>query len=188
MRENPILSLDLYPKPGDEQYLLEAYRCEDIQQILGDWRFCSNCSEDERTVLRGRLESIYNSRCLDVKQTSTTPIRGSINIENILFDTNSDVIKPESFIIIDKLSAQLKRFPTMEIEIGGHTDSRGGADQNQALSQRRSDSVKRALIEKGIDGTRMVAVGYGEYKPLYTNSTDEGRRANRRTEIKILKQ
>lgn len=188
MRENPILPLDLYPQPGDEQYLLEAYRCENIQQILGDWRFCNNCSEDERITLRGRLESIFNNRCLDTRQSSTTPVQGSINIENILFDTNSDVIKPESFIVIDKLTAQLKQFPTMEIEIGGHTDSRGGAAQNQALSQRRSDSVKRALVERGIDGNRLVPVGYGEYKPLYTNSTEEGRSKNRRTEIKILKQ
>ena len=187
LRTDVILSEDLYPRPGDEQYILEAYSCSEIEQILGDWRFCSDCSEDDRTLLRDKLNTIFNNRCLSAN-TQSTPIQGSINVESILFDTNSDVIKPESYIIIEKLFQKLTQFPNMEIEIGGHTDSVGDAAENQSLSQRRSDSVKKALIEKGIDGSRLVARGYGEYKPLYTNSTAEGRKKNRRTEIKVLKQ
>ncbi len=183
---SPILKRDLYPSPTDDEYMLEAYSCSQIRQILGDSTFCSECDVDESEILRGRLESIYNNRCLEVKKQKE-PVKGSIITKNILFDTNRDIIKPESMIIINELQQLLNDYPESEIEVAGHTDSNGNAADNQALSQRRADAVKRSLIEKGISGNRITAIGYGEYKPLYNNSTIEGRSKNRRTEIKFLK-
>ena len=68
-------------------------------------------------------------------------------------------------------------------EVGGHTDSVGGADGNQRLSQARASAVQSALLDRGIPADRLAAVGYGEERPIASNDTDEGRAANRRTEI-----
>jgi OOP family OmpA-OmpF porin len=74
----------------------------------------------------------------------------------------------------------------MRIEVGGHTDNVGNDAANQKLSEQRANAVREFLIAKGIDGTRIVAKGYGETKPIATNETEEGRAQNRRTEVTVL--
>ena len=74
------------------------------------------------------------------------------------------------------------------IRIEGHTDSQGSDASNLKLSQRRADSVMAALIKRQIDPPRMEAVGFGETKPIATNSTAAGRAENRRTEFNIVEQ
>ena len=75
----------------------------------------------------------------------------------------------------------------VNIEIAGHTDNIGSAKYNKTLSERRAKSVFTYLVEKGIDGARLTAVGYGKDKPLVTNDQEkEGREINRRVEFKIL--
>ena len=76
--------------------------------------------------------------------------------------------------------------PTREIEIAGHTDSTGTPERNLELSHRRAEAAADWLIRNGILSTRIRTEGYGDTKPVSNNSTDEGRRKNRRTEITIL--
>ena len=76
----------------------------------------------------------------------------------------------------------------MIIEIGGHTDDVGDEDKNQALSEKRANTVLQYLIKKGIDSKRLTAKGYGETKPVAYNTTAEGRQKNRRTEVSIIKE
>lgn len=76
---------------------------------------------------------------------------------------------------------------SVEIEISGHTDSRGQDNYNLNLSQGRSQSVVDYLISKGIDINRLTAHGYGESKPIDTNDTEEGMANNRRVEFTVLK-
>jgi outer membrane protein OmpA-like peptidoglycan-associated protein len=76
--------------------------------------------------------------------------------------------------------------PTMKIELSGHTDSDGSDTYNQKLSENRAKAVVDYLVKRGIKAERMVAVGYGESKPIDTNETPEGKQNNRRTELKIL--
>ena len=74
----------------------------------------------------------------------------------------------------------------MKIEIGGHTDNTGDKARNKALSQSRAKAVKDYLVSKGVDATRLSAIGYGDTKPLADNKTEEGRAKNRRTVFKVL--
>ena len=87
---------------------------------------------------------------------------------------------------IDRLLKVLKDVPTLKIEISGHTDNKSSAEFNLVLSENRATSVLEYLAGKGIDKTRLVAVGYGFAQPMASNDTEEGRQKNRRTEFKIL--
>jgi outer membrane protein OmpA-like peptidoglycan-associated protein len=82
--------------------------------------------------------------------------------------------------------AYLNRKDDDRIELGGHTDNVGGAVKNMKLSLDRALAVRQYLIDKGIDGNRIVAKGYGLTKPIASNKTAAGRAQNRRTEVKIL--
>ena len=77
-------------------------------------------------------------------------------------------------------------FPSLKIELSGHTDNVGSASYNQKLSESRAKSVVDYLIGKGIATTRLVYKGYGFSQPVADNKTEEGRQQNRRTEFKVL--
>ncbi|MGE0569211.1 MAG: OmpA family protein, partial [Bacteroidia bacterium] len=113
-------------------------------------------------------------------------IGAAIVLRNIFFDFDKATIRPESANELDRLIKLLNENPSLKIELGSHTDSKGSDDYNMKLSDSRSKSVVDYLITKGISSGRLVAKGYGETKPIDTNDTDEGRQNNRRTEFKIL--
>jgi outer membrane protein OmpA-like peptidoglycan-associated protein len=113
-------------------------------------------------------------------------IGSTIVLRNIFFDFDKATIRPESANELERLIKLLNDNPTLKIELGSHTDSKGSDDYNWKLSENRSKSVVDYLIGKGISTSRLVAKGYGETKPIDTNETDEGRQNNRRTEFKIL--
>ncbi len=113
-------------------------------------------------------------------------VGSTIVLRNIFFDFDKATIRPESANELDRLIKLLNENPTLKIELGSHTDSKGSDDYNMKLSDNRSKSVVAYLITKGISAGRLVAKGYGETKPIDTNDTDAGRQNNRRTEFKIL--
>ena len=106
---------------------------------------------------------------------------------NIHFASNKSAVRKEDEQILNQLVDTLNANTTMRIEIAAHTDSDGGDDFNQLLSQQRASSVKEYLIGKGIEEMRMTAKGYGEKQPIQENTTQEGKAANRRTEIRVIK-
>jgi outer membrane protein OmpA-like peptidoglycan-associated protein len=118
-------------------------------------------------------------------------------LANVFFDLNKSNIRPESFIELNKLRDLLNKNPLLKIEIGGHTDTRGDATENQQLSEGRSNAVKNYLIEQGIDALRLTSKGYGESQPkisdeeianLKTSTAQEkAHQQNRRTEYKFIK-
>ena len=110
-----------------------------------------------------------------------------IVLKNIFFDVNKTTLKPESATEIDNAYKLLADNPTIEIEISGHTDNTGSAANNKKLSEGRAAAVVNALKDKGIDPSRMIAVGYGPDKPVASNKTEAGRSQNRRTEFKVVK-
>ncbi len=104
--------------------------------------------------------------------------------QQVFFETNKAKIKPESFGLLDTVAQVFRDFPTIRVEVQGHTDSVGPDKKNLKLSQQRSDSVREYLIGRGIEPYRMTAVGYGETRPIESNTSASGRAANRRVEFR----
>lgn len=107
-------------------------------------------------------------------------------LENLLFETNSAIIKESSYAILDKLIEYLEYEEENSFEISGYTDDVGSEKSNQLLSENRAIAVVNYLVERGIAPERLIAKGYGELNPIADNSTEEGRAKNRRTEIKKI--
>lgn len=105
--------------------------------------------------------------------------------KNILFNVNSDVISDASYVSLNELIVLLSTNSTLHLTIEGHTDATGSAKLNKQLSQRRAESVLRYLVEKGIERSRLKAIGYGSERPIASNSAKEGQAINRRVELKL---
>lgn len=131
----------------------------------------------------------YPDLCL---QPEAPKVNETFVINNLYYDYDKAVLKPESYPALDDLVALLNKYPAMSIEIGAHTDSKGTDAYNQKLSEARAQSVVKYLVEKGVDPARLTAKGYGETMPVEPNEVDgkdnpAGREKNRRTEFKVLK-
>ncbi len=110
----------------------------------------------------------------------------AVVLQNIQFEYNSSALTEDSRTGIQMLAEFLQRNPELKVELAGHTDIVGGDKYNMKLSSERAESVRRALIEKGIDENRLSAKGYGASKPVAPNDTEEHRALNRRTEMIII--
>lgn len=109
---------------------------------------------------------------------------GKFSTTGILFDVNSDVIKPESFGVLKGIATVLKENADVKVTIIGHTDSDGNDATNLSLSQKRAAAVVKTLsTEFGIDASRMGSEGKGETQPVGDNKTKEGKASNRRVEF-----
>lgn len=105
---------------------------------------------------------------------------------NITFQTDSSDLNPRFHQVLDSVYEVLAEYQKTLIEIDGYTDSTGGAAYNQALSQRRAQSVSSYLVRKGIDQQRTLVQGFGETHPVASNDTAEGRAQNRRVELTLV--
>jgi outer membrane protein OmpA-like peptidoglycan-associated protein/Tol biopolymer transport system component len=118
-------------------------------------------------------------------------------LANVFFDLNKTELRPESFSELNKLKDLLQKNTALKIEIGGHTDTRGDAVDNQKLSEGRANSVRNYLIQQGILADRLVAKGFGESQPIVSDDEiaklktskeqEKAHQSNRRTEYKFLK-
>ncbi|MDZ7373121.1 MAG: OmpA family protein [candidate division KSB1 bacterium] len=104
----------------------------------------------------------------------------------VFFDFNSDRLRRESTADLLQAVEFLEKYPNLRMEIQGHTDDIGSEEYNLDLSQRRAESVRRFLVEHGIDPSRLVAKGYGESMPAVENTSEENRQKNRRVEFKMI--
>jgi outer membrane protein OmpA-like peptidoglycan-associated protein len=121
---------------------------------------------------------------------------GAVTLANVFFDLNKSTLRKESFVELNKLVDFLTENKTTKIEIGGHTDTRGSAKDNQLLSENRAKSVYEYLIQKGIDSSRLSYKGYGQSEPKISDEAiakmatekekESAHQSNRRTEYKIL--
>ncbi len=104
---------------------------------------------------------------------------------DILFDTGSAVLKPEAVDQVSKVGDVIAKYADDRVRVEGHTDSTGGARQNEELSLRRADAVKRVLTSRGVQDKQILVLGLGETKPVADNGTAAGRAKNRRVELHI---
>ncbi|GAC1434897.1 MAG: OmpA family protein [Thermoanaerobaculia bacterium] len=116
------------------------------------------------------------------------PSEGEISVRltsDILFDVDSAALRSESRTTLRDLASNFQQYPDERIDVEGHTDSTGTLEHNRALSNRRANSVRDFLIDNGVAGRAITAIGYGESRPKASNATPEGRQMNRRVEIHI---
>jgi OmpA-OmpF porin, OOP family len=107
-------------------------------------------------------------------------------LQGIEFDFGKDTIRPVSKPVLDEVIVKLKKFPGVRVKIVGHTDNVGTPESNLDLSKRRAESVKRYLVDGGIDSSRIETDGMGQTEPVDTNDTDAGRAKNRRIVFDII--
>ncbi|GAA3970239.1 OmpA family protein [Allohahella marinimesophila] len=105
---------------------------------------------------------------------------------NITFDTDRDAVKSSFYETLKSVAIVLEEFDETNIMVAGHTDSTGAAEYNQALSQRRAESVGSYLTSQGVAGGRVQTKGYGQRDPIASNDSSSGRAANRRVELKLV--
>jgi outer membrane protein OmpA-like peptidoglycan-associated protein len=137
------------------------------------------------------LESIH----MDVPMVPVGDVTPVV-LANVFFDLNKTNLRPESFIELNKLKDFLNNNPTMKIEIGGHTDTRGDDKSNQVLSEGRAKSVMDYLIKEGIAANRLSSKGYGETQTIVSDAEiaklktekekEKAHQKNRRTEYKFI--
>jgi len=105
--------------------------------------------------------------------------------DKVLFETDKSNLSSSAQNTLNKLARILNKYPDTNLEIDGHTDSRGTEAYNQDLSERRAQSVANYLTSGNISRSRITTKGYGEMQPKYSNETEEGRAGNRRVEFHI---
>jgi outer membrane protein OmpA-like peptidoglycan-associated protein len=103
----------------------------------------------------------------------------------VLFDTASSNLKPGAREKLARVAGILASHPDLHIDIEGHTDSVGGDEYNQGLSERRADSVRAYLVQQKVSPSVVGTAGFGESKPVASNGTSAGRQQNRRVEIVV---
>ena len=130
-----------------------------------------------------RVEKMFASEEARVFRQGDTVI---LRLVGLSFDSGASQIKPENFDLLAKVEKAIDVFPRSELIIEGHTDSHGGDDLNQELSQERAESVQQYMINAmRIPTYRLIATGYGETRPVASNETAAGRARNRRIDIVI---
>ena len=167
-----------------------SYTLEEFARLKATAGFTGYFNNSIRISLPANVDEVtYNNPniCLN-------PIpEAAIKVDNVYYDFNKATLQENSYLSLDDLVLLLNDNPTMMIELGAHTDSKGDDEYNRKLSDARAKSVVDYLIIKGIDASRLAAKGYGESMPVAENTnsdgTDnpEGRQLNRRTEFKVLK-
>jgi len=135
----------------------------------------------EKKELRAQLLLQFNT-ILETRDTARGLV---VNMSDVLFDTGKQALRPAAREKLAKISGIMLAYPGLKLGIEGNTDSVGGDAYNQALSERRAESVRGYLAEQGIPESSMTAVGLGKTQPIASNDTAAGRQQNRRVELVV---
>lgn len=149
--------------------------------------------EDSYTILCESLTGPFE--CGETPYVSRTASTGGVTVvfddtraelTGVTFKAGSAELVPSSLATLNSAIAGLKRNAKAKVEIEGHTSSEGSDELNQRLSEERANSVMEYMVKKGISQERVTAVGYGSSRPKADNSSESGRKANRRIEIRVI--
>jgi outer membrane protein OmpA-like peptidoglycan-associated protein len=138
-------------------------------------------AEAEKVQLRAQLLSQFNA----ILQTRDTPRGLVVNVSDVLFDTGKYSLRPLAREKLAKVAGIVSGHPGLRLDVEGHTDSVGGDDYNQRLSEQRGGAVRDYLTREGMAASSVTARGFGKADPVASNDTAQGRQQNRRVEIVI---
>jgi OOP family OmpA-OmpF porin len=140
---------------------------------------CQNSTAGVRVDAKGCEVSKLETEMLDT---------GRLRLQGVNFVTGKADLDPSSSVVLDEAGEVLARWSQLQIEIGGHTDSRGSAEKNRVLSQRRAQAVADYILARypNISSTQLRVKGYGEDQPVSSNETADGRARNRRVEFVVM--
>lgn len=138
-------------------------------------------AESEKTELRAQLLRQFNL----ILQTRDTARGLIVNMSDVLFDTGKYTLRPGAREKLAKVSGIISGHPGLRLEVEGHTDSVGGDDYNQRLSEQRAEAVRDYLVKEGIATNAVTAKGFGKTQPVTSNDTAAGRQQNRRVELVV---
>lgn len=142
-------------------------------------------SSQEEAATRSAREAEELQRQIDTLEAEATERGLVLTLGDVLFATGSADIQGGTNENLEKLVDFLRQYPDRQVLIEGHTDNVGSAAFNQNLSRQRAESVRRFLVDRGIDGRRVNASGFGFERPAASNATAMGRQQNRRVEVVI---
>ena len=167
---------------------LEAQRAAQAEQQAVRAESEAERAKRERAELQARLQEALGT-VVEIRVTARGLI---VNLPDILFDFNRATLRPEAREVLSKLSGILLVTGDTRLSVEGHADSIGTEEYNQGLSERRAQSVREFLVANGLSSELVVAQGFGETKPIASNTRPDGsddpagRQRNRRVEIVIL--
>jgi len=159
---------------------------------------CPNTAKGAKVDARGCAidsdgDGVLNSkdRCPNTRAGARVDVNGceikeTIKLPGVQFELNSARLVAQSTRVLDDAAKTLTIHEDIVVEVAGYTDSTGAESYNQTLSSKRAAAVAKYLSDKGVSAERLKSKGYGESNPVADNSTKEGRKANRRVELKIL--
>jgi outer membrane protein OmpA-like peptidoglycan-associated protein/Tfp pilus assembly protein PilF len=190
---------------GDTTAIVEITKTgePESQQIKinedGSYAAVVTVKKDDEVLVKAKKQGAFlQTKVIKPVEISQTYVKGSdfvvepvkvgkaYTVDDILFNTASYDLLPQSFMVLDQFVAFLKDNPGIRIEIQGHTDNEGVASKNQILSENRARVVKEYLEGKGIEAGRLTSQGYGQNQPKVPNTSAENKAKNRRTDFKIL--
>jgi outer membrane protein OmpA-like peptidoglycan-associated protein len=138
-------------------------------------------AQAEKAELRTQLMAQFNA----ILQTRDTARGLIVNMSDVLFDTGKYSLRPLAREKLAKVAGIVSGHPGLKLDVEGHTDSVGGDEYNQLLSEERGSAVRDYLIGQGMPGTSVTTKGFGKTQPVASNDTAEGRQLNRRVELVI---
>jgi OmpA-OmpF porin, OOP family len=158
----------------DREVARNVQKADEARQVAAD--------SAERLDAANKEVGSLETELADLKAKRTE--RGLVlTLGDVLFDTGQAVLRTGAYATLDRLATALKDQPTRSVIIEGHTDDVGSDTNNQQLSQHRATAVQSALLQRGVAGEQIRAVGKGESTPVATNDSEGGRQQNRRVEL-----
>ena len=139
------------------------------------------------TVLSVEEGSFNYNLATFLMKGSNSELPKTFVFDHLNFDSGTTRLTPDSNTTVTNLISIMKCYPTMQVQLEGHTDSTGDPTANKQLSVDRANAIRDQLVQAGVDTARIATTGYGSEKPLASNETDEGRARNRRTELVVVK-
>jgi outer membrane protein OmpA-like peptidoglycan-associated protein len=163
-----------------EQQQLAAETAK-AQQAAAEADALRQKAEQDQAQLRKQLLDQFNL----ILQTRDTARGLIVNMSDVLFDTGQYTLKPGAREKLAKVAGIILSHPGLKIQVEGHTDSVGGDEYNQKLSENRANAVRDYLVGQGLSATSVEARGFGKTRPVADNSTAAGRQMNRRVEMVV---